>query len=70
MAVFMHSSVYTFSHTLYIHPHTLTHLPSHTHPHTYLQMTAAARDSDQLQWDGGYHANEEPDIPVRKHQHQ
>ena len=53
---------------LYILSYSL-HSPSHTHPHTYLQMTVAAGDSDQLQWDGGYHANEEPDIPVRKHQH-
>ena len=65
----MHSSVYIFSHTLHIHPHTLTLTSTLTHPHTYPQMTAATRDSDQLQWDGGYHANEEPTISVRKHQH-
>ena len=61
--VFMDLFVQVFIYMYYLTlSHTCPHTPSHNLTHIPTQMTTC--DSDQLQQGGGYHANEEPAIPV------
>ena len=57
-----HTHTHTCTHT-HTNTHILTHTPSHPHTHTDDNSNSSC-DSDQLQQGGGYHANEEPAIPV------